>query len=477
MSHLSIDTAWCPVCDRAILPKRIQVPVHDPQTVRKHFRQQHGRGSRKNIPPSSEEPARMRTIISQEPAPYYCSEECRLRELQSELEALHLSPATPFHHQLASEDLDEPFPLRVPHNTPCDSRSPPSPALAPSSGTDSDDSADSYSPSQVLRNLPPLRRKPSKKATDPKCGPEFTGGAMMAARRIQAAFATASEVCLPSSVRRPTDIPGWTDNNDRTSWRAAVYAGSKIDPSNGKYTSIDASDYTGGSFSAQAARRIAGEQEPPKRVVPPAGQSAPQFSVRPPQSQFKPAFRRTESSLHISSSPKNISVPTPPEESVHPLLSHSSLRGKLLIPHLRTPSSTPSRSESASDLTAFSAGCTHTHRSSKLTVPAEQHVSREWMSPHNSASSDHSDQQHHTPQCRAIPYIPYLHAAPARSDASRTYGCPPRKTGRESTGLAKADGNEGKLKSRYLLKGNDSSPLTPSRLIEASKYQVLGPSH
>lgn len=383
MSISSIDTAWCPVCDRAIIPKRIQIQVQDPQTSRKIFRQQHGRGPKKTqLPQQDQLPVKTKTIISQDPAPYYCSEDCRLQDLQFELESLQLSSATPVHHQLASEDLDEPLPLRVPHNTPCESRSTPSPVFASSSGTESDDSADSYSPTQVLRNLPPLRRKPSKKLTELKSGTEFHGGAMMAARRIQAAFASASDPSLPGSsrTRKQLDIPGWTDG-DRTNWRAAVYAGSTVDCSKGKYTSIDASSYTGGSFSAQAARRVAGDQEPPKRTIPTStGQSAPQFSVRASmQTQFKPAFRRTESSSHIASSPKDIALPSPPEESVHPLLSNSSLRGKLLIPQLRTPSA-PSRSGSASDLTPFNTGSTHRSSSSsrRIIKSTEPVVEREF---------------------------------------------------------------------------------------------------
>jgi hypothetical protein len=378
MSLSSIDVAWCPVCDQAILPKRIQVPIHDTQSTRRQFRKQYGRAPKKSLSlldAQPSQPVKTRTIISQEPDPYYCSDDCRLQDLQNELESLHLYSATPVHTHLASQDFDDPIPLRVPHNTPCDSRSTPSPVFNSSSGTESDDSAESYSPTQVLRNLPPLRRKPSKKISDSKRSVEFPGGAMMAAKRIQAAFASASDTSLPGSSRKQVIIPGWTDG-DRTNWRASVYAGSTVDLSKGKYTSIDASNYTGGSFSAQAARRVAGEQEPPKRTLS-TGHSAPQFSVRAPlQYHYRPAFRRTEPSAYIGTSPKDIALPTPPEESVHPLLSHSSLRGKLLIPKLRAPSTAPSRSDSASDLIAFNTGSTH-RSSINNTKTAEPTVERE----------------------------------------------------------------------------------------------------
>jgi len=167
---------------------------------------------------------------------------------------------------------------------------------------------------------------------------------MMAARRIQAALSAPQPVKNPySSQRQPVVIPGWTDG-DRTSWRSSVYGASITSPgSTRRYT--DSDTFTGGSYSAQGARRAAGIEDSQQR--PGFGNSAPQPSMRDFHDKIE--FKRTNSSSQLSISSKDES-PSLSEESVHPLM-NTPLKGRLLIPQLS--GGTPTRSRSSTSLTCL----------------------------------------------------------------------------------------------------------------------------
>jgi hypothetical protein len=195
--ELQADTSWCPVCDRAIAPRRIQIPVdalpnrhlqfqsHPPNTssplAPKPLAKTKnppgsrlsrlantgglvngtGRGLRRHERPQAQAaPVRMKEFIPLEPTPYYCSDQCRKQDIANELERLQLSQPhfAQYNPDFNIRDDDDPPPLHVPYNTPAeDIFSPPSPLFI-SSGTDSDSDSPhlndaSYSPRPPLASI------------------------------------------------------------------------------------------------------------------------------------------------------------------------------------------------------------------------------------------------------------------------------------------------------------------------------------
>ncbi|KZT43761.1 hypothetical protein SISSUDRAFT_495387 [Sistotremastrum suecicum HHB10207 ss-3] len=372
-----LDTAWCPVCDRAIQPKRYTIPANPtpppPSTPTdtnrtpkakaqssRHPKNGGGlvngtgraykRGKKDSPPPQPSEPIKMRTVISQEPVPLYCSEECRLRDIGG------------------SDDCDT-QPLRVPHNSPC--HNPPSPLFV-SSGTESDSSESaSYSPSEVRRRLEsgegidllpipslvPRRPQRSRRPSTPPAGRE--SGTMAAAQRIMAALAPppTSKSTFFGETQRKKDrqpIPGWTDG-DRTAWRASVYGGVASDFD---VTRVDLSHPSGsGSYAAMNARRAAASlandegvhiRQPMQPLEPrTTGRSAPQPSTADLYEKYHASFVRTSRSSSLALLP---AAPSPLSSSVtaHPLVK-AAAEGKLLVPNLK--SMAPQRSSSSVSVT------------------------------------------------------------------------------------------------------------------------------
>ncbi|KAI1786261.1 hypothetical protein LXA43DRAFT_1111219 [Ganoderma leucocontextum] len=285
---IPFDTIWCPICARQIVPKRIQVPVqprptppqatvtqsktahHQDTSVRltggktvSRIRPREGfvhRTSRvksnkaikgsptedapENAPPNARSdsipapkpaaPVRHRMVIDQTPAPLYCSDACRLADLQScHIDIKHnaarcTSPRLP-------PDLSNTF--SVIHGSQNDSdcssgasynsssfassiTASPTAQASPSNG---DCGADAYSHLSAFYGFAPL---PPPPPFTPKAS--TSGGIMLAARRIEAAlFTTTKKFCwgLPvDSDNNENDskpIPGWTDGSN--AWRASVY--------------------------------------------------------------------------------------------------------------------------------------------------------------------------------------------------------------------------------------------------------------
>ncbi|KZT73891.1 hypothetical protein DAEQUDRAFT_761842 [Daedalea quercina L-15889] len=289
---IAFDTTWCPVCSRQILPKRYYVPINpapavppssptsDPKvngevparlprnktgTIRaRGGGLVHGTGRDKHLgalrrdttvkqakkPPPPEVvvdprptgPVRHRTVIDQSPVPLYCSDECRLADLQLSLGAMNME----YNPQRCTSPTLPP----VPHNSFSD--------FSSSSGSDSAASLDSHSsfgsspPSassldedqpatseayaaltKLFPDLPP-RPPPAppllRRATNESTASldDYQSGVMMSAQRIKAALCPdppkkrSAYSPFPAEERRERKpIPGWTDGSH--AWRASVY--------------------------------------------------------------------------------------------------------------------------------------------------------------------------------------------------------------------------------------------------------------
>ncbi|TCD62878.1 hypothetical protein EIP91_006261 [Steccherinum ochraceum] len=303
MMDIAFDSSWCPVCSRQILPKRIQVPITPPapqapapapavppsspvsqtktssDATTRLTRNKNGTirarngglvagtgrvkpngtikrsDSKKSNPattspslpvveaPKPATPVRHRTIIDQGPIPLYCSDECKLADLQSSFGSMDINYRPDRHAS--------PPPLPpVPHNSFSDL----------SATEESDSSSDCKSPVSETRpsdayaalsriyDLPPCPPPPPLLRTDTSSSNEsfndYSSGVMMAARRIQAALcpqqptqpkraswstpsaalSTTYALGATSRAQKAANevIPGWTDGSN--AWRASVYS-------------------------------------------------------------------------------------------------------------------------------------------------------------------------------------------------------------------------------------------------------------
>ncbi|KAJ2919196.1 hypothetical protein MD484_g1235, partial [Candolleomyces efflorescens] len=260
---MDFDASWCTVCDKLIAPKRYQVPIEQPpppapapppsspQPSRKypapsshpralintaHLAPSKAKKTKANprkpglvsgtgrlrtngtvkAPPPAPQPAqpiRYRTVIDQSPQGLYCSDDCRIADLNSIHRGLPVYPDRDVRPALAR---------------------PPSPSTSSSSESSTSSGSKSY-PDHVQKMakqfgfppLPDLNTIYHDDSTDEDCygGPdEYTGGIMMANKRIEAV--------IPGPRKQPTTrweepqplpkpIPGWTDGSN--AWRASVY--------------------------------------------------------------------------------------------------------------------------------------------------------------------------------------------------------------------------------------------------------------
>ena len=213
-------------------------------------------------------PVRHRTVIDQTPVPLYCSDECRLADLQSSSgldinfnPEQHISPplsAVPTGSRAdisPNEESDSSVgsslgsdsssvPSAMSHNGPS------SPAASSSSLTESQQPSypipKAYAAlASIYPDLPACPPPPPLLRTDTSSSSEsdrwdtnYESGIIMAARRINEALATKPETkkrpswstpsamlstayALKATAGRET-IPGWTDGSDK--WRASVYS-------------------------------------------------------------------------------------------------------------------------------------------------------------------------------------------------------------------------------------------------------------
>ncbi|KIM89163.1 hypothetical protein PILCRDRAFT_2441 [Piloderma croceum F 1598] len=289
---IHLDTSWCPACAREIMPKRYTVPVASPpppapapppsspsssptkvQTsdapprttrtksgnVRTKGGLVHGTGRVKPngtvkridsatavsaapapAPAQPAAPVKQRTVIDQGPIPLYCSDECRMSDLNSIYGVLS-----------ADYDPNREATPAVPHNSftsICETESDSS-----SGGVSSVDSrssiswssSDSSRPCRVspsiatlaaIYDFPPLPPPPpiieqadsqSSNSDSEHSFDQYQSGVMMAARRIKAALCPepvkrSAFNTAPSAPASRDPIPGWTDGS--AAWRSSVYS-------------------------------------------------------------------------------------------------------------------------------------------------------------------------------------------------------------------------------------------------------------
>ncbi|RPD62546.1 hypothetical protein L226DRAFT_329125, partial [Lentinus tigrinus ALCF2SS1-7] len=421
---IPFDAIWCPSCNRQIVPKRLSVPVHphptpappalptaappktsqlpDPSarltrgktgtirprapglvngtgrvkpngTIRRSPAKDAPQDSKSDaIPPSKPAaPVRHRTIIDQTPAPLYCSDECRLADLQSYHNAIDIN----YHPERCGSPQLPPVPPNSVTELPSsqddsDSSSGASYESRSSMPSPSTTSATAHAPAPKcdpheaaynrlsaiygfapLPPAPPVSRKVAKSSDDAAL--RLDGGIMMAARRIQAALCPEkperSSWGLPVQSE-PEDenkpIPGWTDGSN--AWRASVYGFApprdftRTDPDDAAIRAYGS--YVASPHRSRGVHSTLGEGKPATEVKPSASAASlparvVDSSTQELYSQFSASFsRRSESrsSLHRSHNPST----SPTGSSRSALAREISLlkpgaEGRLLVPDVK----------------------------------------------------------------------------------------------------------------------------------------------
>ena len=322
------------------------------------IRRSDSNSSKKSAPePAPGELSKQRLVIEQGPTPLYCSDECRLADLNTSRGIVE-SDYNP--------DRQSPPPPPVPHNS--------FTSLAFSASQDSESDTSSSTDSSVeltdtdrcharlapLYGFPPLPPRPPllRRESEPKVdlSKQYQSGVMMAAQRIKANFCKeetrrssfAHLNQLAPKERKP--IPGWTDGSD--GWRAEVYSFAKPrdhslpvdeseDPKRAYKGFVASSQRQGGVYSTLDAKYQVPQPLPEDSTLP------RNKTVDELYSKYNLAFaRRSESrsSIHSSSSVLSMarSLPTtvgPIVKKEVPILKKGA-EGKLLVPDVKLKVST-----------------------------------------------------------------------------------------------------------------------------------------
>ena len=323
-------------------------------------------------PSKSGAPVRHRTVIDQTPAPFYCSDECRLADLQSIHSAIDikynpercLSPKLPpvppnSVTELSSSQEDSDCSSGASYESRSSVSSPTTtPAMAHAPVPKGDAHADAYSRLSAIYGFAPLPPPPpftrkSNKSSDEQSAPRLEGGIMMAARRIQAALCPEKPKrsswgipvhSEPEDLNKP--IPGWTDGSN--AWRASVYnfapprdftCGDRDDAADRAYGSYVASPHR-----SRGVHSTLGEGKPAAEVKPSASTSslpsrAVDASTQELYSQFSASFtRRSESRSSIH---RGQTLSTSPTGSTRSALAREvsllkpGAEGRLLVPDVK----------------------------------------------------------------------------------------------------------------------------------------------
>jgi hypothetical protein len=198
-------------------------------------------------------PTKQRTVIDQSPVPLYCSDKCRLADLNEQFGA-YTDNFRPEESQPRSTSGVLAVPTRkasAPVDADSDAASSSSSSTACSSEHKSISTANSWDemdPSIAVLaahyGFPPLPPLPpaslseeASRPAPPARSTDYQSGIMMAARRIQAVLAPpqpkktssgsnpAQRMTASRQARDRKPIPGWTDGTD--AWRAEVYSMSR----------------------------------------------------------------------------------------------------------------------------------------------------------------------------------------------------------------------------------------------------------
>ena len=317
---------------------------------------------------------KQRTVIDQNPTPLYCSDECRLDDLNTTYGGLSLD-FNPDRDPRGSPTLPP-----VPHN---------SFSTIPPIVDDSDSSSPSTSPESLgctlatehnpfsaevppmspsiaalarIYDFPPLPPRPALFDEEPRGDAvdfdnNYQSGVMMAARRIKETLCSRPPSTKPVCAfgqgpkeRKP--IPGWTDGSD--SWRSSVYslASPNAPISSTSLTSRDERPAAYGSFVASPHRSTGvystiGDNNTPVASVPSTGSSRLTSAARANTSddlysKYALAFsRRSDSRSSLSGSA--------PQAQSFPALSRRresilkpGAEGKLLVPDVKLKASSTS---------------------------------------------------------------------------------------------------------------------------------------
>ena len=342
-----------------------------------------------------------RTVIDQNPTPLYCSDECRLADLNSMYGGLSLD------YNPDRDPRDSPPLPPVPHN---------SYSTIPSLGDESDYSSPSTSPESQgstlasernplssecpdmnpsiaalarIYNFPPLPPRPTILDEEPREAAidfdnDYQSGVMMAARRIKETLCSRSDTTKtvrPSGQapkeRRP--IPGWTDGSD--SWRSSVYslASPNTPVSSSSLSSRDERPAAYSSFVASPHRSTGvystiGDSNTPMASMDSAGPSRLSAAARANTSddlysKYALAFsRRSDSRSSLSGSvPQAQSFPVPTRRREQNILKPGA-EGKLLVPDvkLKASSATSAHSNDGASVSSWRSSSTRSYMRSPL---------------------------------------------------------------------------------------------------------------
>ncbi|KZP07871.1 hypothetical protein FIBSPDRAFT_939291 [Athelia psychrophila] len=414
---MDLDTAWCPVCSREIAPKRYQVPIAPPmpaqppsspvlsdtaaprrtKSTARRGGLAHGtgrvkpNGAVKTSPKPAPTPApaaapaatiRICTVIDQGPLLLYCSDECRLSDINSNFLAADYNP---------SRDM---MPA-APHNS-CANIAEESDSSSGTSSNSSSWSSDCTKGSHVspsmaaiaaMYNFPPMPPPapilgPStSELTRPARGnfeKDFNNGGIMVGRHIKAALcpevvkvhAFNSGSAAPPATRGP--IKGWTDGS--ADWRSKVYnTTTPINEDDRRQIHIP---FGAGIEPARtvtpvpAAPAAASQPQPQQPMRPaPARQNSDELYAKYPLS----FSRRSESRTSLYTAPSTVSLPHTASASSmrsaqrQKMILKKGVEGRLLIPDVLLRQS--SRTESTSS-------CRSSASPESISSPLQCHVSK-----------------------------------------------------------------------------------------------------
>ncbi|KAG1751217.1 hypothetical protein EDB19DRAFT_2004802 [Suillus lakei] len=383
---MHFDEAWCPVCDRQIMPKRYTVavlpqpqestpaPTPSPASsspsknqqsdstartsrtktaavrARNGFVQGTGRvkpngaikrsdsttttNKGRTSPHQPQQPVasvKHRTIIDQGPIPLYCSDECRLQDLARRDGAYPLD----YHPDRSSPPLP-----RVPHNS-FERR------YCESEDESTSASGSSMATLAALYNFPPLPPAPpmlspvdSTSSSEPEYRNDYQGGTMMASKRIKEVLCPprakpSSLYNEPPQPRKP--VPGWTDGGSE--WRQSVYGGYSRRSDNASVgsekvqTSFAASSHRGvqwtSTLSQSNSSSALATQCPTSNPPPRSSQS---YSEELYTKYSLPLSRRSESRMSLFPHSASSSTQSPP---LSPTSTSSSSRRRREVPLLK----------------------------------------------------------------------------------------------------------------------------------------------
>jgi hypothetical protein len=316
------------------------------------------------VVPSQQQPTpiRHRTVIDQNPTPLYCSDECRLADLDDR----HSGFALDYNPHRDSRQCASPTLPPVPHNS------------LSNSSDESDGSVSSYSPDShhgltapdyvsvswesvspsiaalaKMYDFPALPQRPqeieaeAKEDARPRHEDEphptleetYVSGVMMAAERIKNTLCAprpskSTYGGYPQPAPERKSIPGWTDGSD--AWRASVYSlSSPKDDARYDLKKIDERPRAYNSFAA-SPHRATGVYSTVTDTVAPTPAAPTRASTADDVAKYPLTFARRTASRASVGHPH--SLPTTTTRS----LVKKGAEGKLLVPNVRLPVRSPS---------------------------------------------------------------------------------------------------------------------------------------